>query len=100
MFVNHLLLEAKRRIFLEGEAMFNLSQGVEATFSPLVLIPRSSKILSTTNNSNNTSAREDTRILGHHQEITSTGGSSSIRQATWRFILKYGRKMLKIFFTI
>ena len=92
MFVNHLLLEAKRRIFLEGEAMFSLSQGVEATSSPLVLIPRSSKILSTTNNSNNTSAREDTRILGHHQEITSTGGSSSIRQATWRFILKIWQK--------
>ena len=78
--------------FLEGEAMFSLSQGVEATSSPLVLIPRSSEILSTTNNSNNTSAREDTRILGHHQEITSTGGSSSIRQATWHVILKIWQK--------
>ena len=74
--------------------MFSLSQGVEATSSPLVLIPRSSEILSTTNNcySNNTSAREDTRTRGHHQEITSTGGSSSIRQATWHFILKMWQK--------
>jgi len=100
MFVNHLLLEAKRRIILEGEAMFSLSQGVEATSSPLVLIPLSSKILSTTNNNNNTSAREDTRILGHHLEITSTGGSSSIRQATWRFILKIWQNAENIFYNM
>ena len=35
MFVNHLLFrKQKRRIFLEGEATFSLSQGDEATSSP------------------------------------------------------------------
>ena len=81
--------------------MFSLSQGVEAISSRLVLIPRSSEILSTTNNSNNTYAREDTRTLGHHQEITSVGGSSSVCQATWRFIFKIWQKNAEnIFYNI
>ena len=68
MFVNHLLFrKQKRRIFLEGEATFSLSQGTRQ-LPFFVSIPHicSSDFLSTTNNNFNTTTREDTRTLGHH----------------------------------
>ena len=73
--------EAERRIMLEGEETFSLSQGDEATSSPPDITR--SRILNATNNSsnNNTIARGNMRTPGHHLGTASTEGWNTLRQA-------------------
>ena len=61
--------EAERRIVMEGEAVFSLSQENEEISSL-----RDSILNSTTNNNSNSSAQEDTRNQGHHLRVVSTEG--------------------------
>ena len=87
--------EAERRIVLEGEAIFNLSQGDEETSSPPASILNTSH--SATNN-NSTTVQESTRNPGRHLGTTSTEGSSTFREAVWFFILKIWQKNANIYF--
>ena len=81
--------EAERRILLDGEAAYSLSQGDEGTTSHLVSNPQSSTFLLNNNsNSNNTIAQGNARIIGRHQGITSTEGRVSFRQAIRLFHIK------------
>ena len=100
MFVNHLLVRKQKGGFFWKERQRSAFRKGTRQLPILVSIPRISDFLSTTSNSNNTTARQDTRTFGHHQVNTSTEGSSSFRQATWLFILKIWQKNAKIFFTI
>ena len=77
--------EAERRIVMEGEAAFSLSQG-DVEISSL----HDSTLNSTTanNNSNNNSAQGNTRNQGHHLGVVSTEGSNTFRQAIWFFHIK------------
>ena len=97
IFVNHLLVRKQKGGFFWKERQRSAFSKGTRQLPILVSIPRISDFLSTTSNSNNTTARQDTRTFGHHQVNTSTEGSSSFHQATWLFTLKYGRKMLKYF---
>ena len=102
MFVNHLLVRKQKGGFFWKERQCSAIRKGTRQLPVLVSIPHicSSDFLSTTSNSNNTTARQDTRTFGHHQVNTSTEGLSSFHQATWLFILKIRQKNAKIFFTI
>ena len=102
MFVNHLLFRKQKGGFFWKERQRSAFRKGTRQLPVLVSIPHicSSDFLSTTNNNYNTTTREDTRNLAHHQVNTSTEGSSSFRQATWLFILKIWQKNAKIFFTL
>ena len=82
MFVNHLLFRKQKGGFFWKERQRSAFRKGTRQLPILVSIPRISDFLSTTSNSNNTTARQDTRTFGHHQVNTSTEGSSSFRQAT------------------
>ena len=71
------LREAERRIVMEGEAAFSLSQGDEEISS----LHDSTLNSTTNNNSNNSTAQENTRNQGRHLGVVSTEGSNTFRQA-------------------
>ena len=61
---------------MEGEAAFSLSEGHKEISSL-----HDSTLNSTTNNSNNSTAQENTRNQGRHLGVVSTEGSNTFRQA-------------------
>ena len=71
--------EAERRILLEGEETFSLSQGDEETSHPQDTIR--TRTLNIVSSNSPTIAQEETKTLGHHLGNASTKVSNTFRQA-------------------
>ena len=71
--------EEERRILLEGEETFSLSQGDEETSHPQDTIR--TRTLNTVSSNSPTIAQGETKTPGHHLGTASTEGSNTFRQA-------------------